>query len=113
MSAATPVVRRFSDDTDENAHHSIGDDDLGGRCAHRRRHRVRRRYILWFNADEAAVSRAEAAGFDTSQLLPASNLLWVAMNGALVVLLGVNIVAVSAWFAMLARPTIAPDGRTH
>ncbi|WP_339392375.1 MULTISPECIES: hypothetical protein [Brevibacterium] len=70
-------------------------------------------YILWFNADEAAVSRAEAAGFDTSQLLPASNLLWVAMNGALVVLLGVNIVAVSAWFAMLARPTIAPDGRTH
>lgn len=70
-------------------------------------------YILWFNADAAAVSRAEAAGFDTSQLLPASNLLWVAMNGALVVLLGVNIVAVCAWFAMRSRPTIAPDVRTH
>lgn len=61
-------------------------------------------YVLWQIADTAAVNRSEAQGFDTSQLLPHSNLMWVAANVSLVGILAVDVLAIIIALAATRRP---------
>ncbi|UYQ77080.1 hypothetical protein OF385_13805 [Glutamicibacter sp. JL.03c] len=52
-------------------------------------------FTLWQIADTAAINRMEAgSGMDVAQMLPNSNLMWVAAHGSLVMLIIVDILAV-------------------
>ena len=54
-------------------------------------------FVLWSNADTAAVNRAEEHGFDPSQLLPYDTPFWFAAHASLLSLLALDILAFLAW----------------
>lgn len=54
-------------------------------------------FMLWSNADTAAVNRAEEHGFDPSQLLPYDTPFWFAAHASLLSLLALNVLAFLAW----------------
>lgn len=60
-------------------------------------------YALWQNADAWAVNRSEANGaLDTQQLLPHGDLMWVASNVSVALLLALDIFSAAA-IVVLAR----------
>jgi len=73
-------------------------------------------YALWQIADTAAINRSEStSGFDPSQLLPNSNLFWLAANASLILLLLLDVVVIVV-VAMLVNanrrtPALAVDDR--
>lgn len=51
-------------------------------------------YALWQIADTAAINRMETgSGMDVAQMLPNSNLMWIAAHGSLLMLIIVDILA--------------------
>ena len=54
-------------------------------------------FVLWSNADTAAVNRAEEHGFDPSQLLPYDTPFWFAAHASLLSLLALDVLAFLAW----------------
>ena len=54
-------------------------------------------FVLWSNADTAAVNRAEEHGFDPSQLLPYDIPFWFAAHASLLSLLALDVLAFLAW----------------
>jgi hypothetical protein len=61
-------------------------------------------YVLWFVADDWASNRSEAAGgFDTAMLLPHGDLMWVAANATLFLILATDAV-MTATVLTLRRP---------
>ena len=54
-------------------------------------------FVLWSNADTAAVNRAEEHGFDPSQLLPHDTPFWFAAHASLLSLLALDVLTFLAW----------------
>ena len=54
-------------------------------------------FVLWSNADTAAVNRAEEHGFDPSQLLPYDIPFWFAAHASLLSLLALDVLTFLAW----------------
>ena len=54
-------------------------------------------FVLWSNADTAAVNRAEEHGFDPSRLLPHATPFWFAAHASLLSLLALDVLAFLAW----------------
>ena len=54
-------------------------------------------FVLWSNADTAAVNRAEEHGFDPSQLLPYDIPFWFAAHASLLSLLALDVLVFMAW----------------
>ena len=61
-------------------------------------------FMLWSNADTAAVNRAEEHGFDPSQLLPYDTPFWFAAHASLLSLLALNVLAFLAWRRSRSQP---------
>ena len=61
-------------------------------------------FVLWSNADTAAVSRAEEHGFDPSQLLPHATPFWFAAHASLLSLLALDVLAFLAWRRSRSQP---------
>ena len=61
-------------------------------------------FVLWSNADTAAVNRAEEHGFDPSQLLPYDTPFWFAAHASLLSLLALDVLAFLAWRRSRSQP---------
>ena len=61
-------------------------------------------FMLWSNADTAAVNRAEEHGFDPSQLLPYDIPFWFAAHASLLSLLALDVLAFLAWRRSRSQP---------
>ena len=61
-------------------------------------------FVLWSNADTAAVNRAEEHGFDPSQLLPHDTPFWLAAHASLLSLLALDVLAFLAWRRSRSQP---------
>ena len=61
-------------------------------------------FVLWSNADTAAVNRAEEHGFDPSQLLPYDIPFWFAAHASLLSLLALDVLAFLAWRRSRSQP---------
>ena len=61
-------------------------------------------FVLWSNADTAAVNRAEEHGFDPSQLLPHDLPFWFAAHASLLSLLALDVLAFLAWRRSRSQP---------
>ena len=61
-------------------------------------------FVLWSNADTAAVNRAEEHGFDPSQLLPHDTLFWFAAHASLLSLLALDVLTFLAWRRSRSQP---------
>lgn len=65
-------------------------------------------YALWQNADTWAVNRSEAGGaLDTQQLLPHGDLMWVAANVSVVLILALDALSVVAIVVLVRRSRAA------
>ena len=65
---------------------------------------VIRFFVLWSNADTAAVNRAEEHGFDPNQLLPHATPCWFAAHASLLSLLALDVLAFLAWRRSRSQP---------
>ncbi|WP_256699358.1 MULTISPECIES: cell surface protein [Actinomyces] len=61
-------------------------------------------FVLWSNADTAAVNRAEEHGFDPNQLLPHAIPFWFAAHASLLSLLALDVLAFLAWRRSRSQP---------
>ena len=61
-------------------------------------------FVLWSNADTAAVNRAEEHGFDPNQLLPHATPFWFAAHASLLSLLALDVLAFLAWRRSRSQP---------
>lgn len=61
-------------------------------------------FVLWSNADTAAVNRAEEHGFDPSQLLPYDIPFWFAAHASLLSLLALDVLAFLTWRRSRSQP---------
>ena len=61
-------------------------------------------FVLWSNADNAAVNRAEEHGFDPSRLLPHDLPFWFAAHASLLSLLALDVLAFLAWRRSRSQP---------
>ena len=61
-------------------------------------------FVLWSNADTAAVNRAEEHGFDPSQLLPHDIPFWFAAHASLLSLLALDVLTFLAWRRSRSQP---------
>jgi len=61
-------------------------------------------FVLWSNADTAAVNRAEEHGFDPSRLLPHATPFWFAAHASLLSLLALDVLAFLAWRRSRSQP---------
>ncbi|OLO63564.1 cell surface protein [Actinomyces oris] len=61
-------------------------------------------FVLWSNADTAAVNRAEEHGFDPSQLLPYDIPFWFAAHASLLSLLALDVLTFLAWRRSRSQP---------
>ena len=61
-------------------------------------------FVLWSNADTAAVNRAEEHGFDPNQLLPHDTPFWFAAHASLLSLLALDVLAFLAWRRSRSQP---------
>ena len=61
-------------------------------------------FMLWSNADTAAVNRAEEHGFDPNQLLPHATPFWFAAHASLLSLLALDVLAFLAWRRSRSQP---------
>lgn len=69
-------------------------------------------YVLWQIADTAAINHMESAsGMDVSQLLPNANVLWLAAQGSLMMLLLLDVVVIVS-VAMLVKANRKPAPAT-
>ena len=66
-------------------------------------------FMLWSNADTAAVNRAEEHGFDPSQLLPYDTPFWFAAHASLLSLLALDVLAFLAWRRSRRHAPQQPD----
>ena len=66
-------------------------------------------FVLWSNADTAAVNRAEEHGFDPSQLLPYDIPFWFAAHASLLSLLALDVLAFLAWRRSRRHAPQQPD----
>ena len=66
-------------------------------------------FVLWSNADTAAVNRAEEHGFDPSQLLPYDTPFWFAAHASLLSLLALDVLAFLAWRRSRRHVSQQPD----
>lgn len=69
-------------------------------------------YVLWRIAHSAAVARAEDAGFDRAQLLPNWELLWLAANASLFMMLVVDVLAIT-WYRRFRAAKSAMSGQVR
>ena len=61
-------------------------------------------FVLWSNADTAAVNRAEEHGFDPSQLLPHDLPFWFAAHASLLSILALDVLSFLAWRRSRSQP---------
>jgi len=61
-------------------------------------------FVLWSNADTAAVNRAEEHGFDPNQLLPHAIPFWFAAHASLLSLLALDVLSFLAWRRSRSQP---------
>ena len=66
-------------------------------------------FVLWSNADTAAVNRAEEHGFNPSQLLPHATPFWFAAHASLLSLLALDVLAFLAWRRSRRHAPQQPD----
>ena len=66
-------------------------------------------FVLWSNADSAAVNRAEEHGFDPNQLLPHATPFWFAAHASLLSLLALDVLAFLAWRRSRGHVPQQPD----
>ena len=66
-------------------------------------------FMLWSNADTAAVNRAEEHGFNPSQLLPHDTPFWFAAHASLLSLLALDVLAFLAWRRSRRHAPQQPD----
>ena len=66
-------------------------------------------FVLWSNADTAAVNRAEEHGFDPNQLLPHAIPFWFAAHASLLSLLTLDVLVFRAWRRSCRHVPQQPD----